>query len=446
MFLGGLESLIQESEKILESELGFKPENSRIVYHRLESWKVFLKWRNKKIRGLFFPRNLTAHILKTSLKGTLPIIIHEYFGHGSYCEFTRVGKGIVEYERKLSSIEKELVEEELEANIKIGIVGGKDKKIIKSEDPNYDLILQISPEDPLLKRYLSLKEEYKQYFEQNLLAYEGFSIWLENFLLEKLNQKDVWRKRESELKMNGFYNLYEKLKNFEVKEGALALTYKFGFPKQFDKKFLIKVLEKKLDIGDIVFLILYGSRKMYGDLDFLVVYKDNVVFPYKSFNTGDLDVMLIRKKDLIKKLYALDIEFTDPILTGEFIAGDQQEFKKLKNKLRNYKPLKGILDYLKKKSLESYKIALDYFNIGFQELGFIDRILVALSYALSYKLSSELYDKLSSVITFKELLEKNSFLEEVVEQIHLIRSGKVILTRNKVKSLLDKTRLIILNL
>lgn len=461
-----LESFVKESEEILKSEFSFKPEKSRIIYYDKSSWENLLKWKNKNSKGFFLPRNLTAHILNGSLEGILPILIHEYFGHGSYCEFTQNGKKLVEYERKLFSIEEELIGGGLPENVKIGIIeSNKDTKLIESKDPNYDYILQINPNTLLLKSYLSLKEEHRQFAEQNLFYYEGFAIWLEEFLLKRLKQEDIWNRRENGLKQSNSYNLYQQFKDFGNRNGTLSLIYGVGFPKHFDKDFIKRSVKEKIDLEKLKFLILYGSRKSYGDIDLVAVYENSTDEKPYSIYTGDLDIIQIKERDLIERLNLFDIELTEPILTGNLIIGDKNKFNKLKRNLENKKPSQEAITYLTRKSLEAYNNATNFFNFGIyeakqsilknekdldklsqQRLEDIDLTsiqfeytLISLSYALSYKISSLLYSQGSKILTFNGILESNnSLLNQMMDYIKNIRKREELLKKNKTKKFLDK--------
>jgi len=461
-----LESFVKESEEVLHSEFGFKPEKSKFIFYNPDSWKNLLKWRNKNTKGFFLPRNLTAHILNESLEWILPILIHEYLGHGSYCESTQKGNKLVGYERKLFSVEEELIGKELPENARIGIIKSNDStKLIESKESNYDYILQINPDNFLLKSYLSLKEKHKQFAEQNLFYYEGFAIWLEEFLLRKLNHEDIWNRRENELKQSNFYNLYQQFKDFEDRNGTLSLIYKVGFPKQFSEEFIKKAINKKIDLEKLKFLISYGSRKSYGDIDLVAVYEDNMNEKSYSIFTGDLDITQIKEEEFNRRLNLFDIELTEPILTGELVMGDQDKFSKLRRNLENKKPSQETIDYLTRKSLESYNTAVHYFNSGIYEakqlilneemdskeqskqiLEDIDLTsnqfeytLIGLSYALSYKISSSLYSQSSKTLTLSRILENNnSPLNQIIEYIKSIRNKEELPKKNKTKKFLDK--------
>lgn len=405
----------EKAIRILQSEFGFKPEKSKLIYHDSCSWNKFIEKKDKDITGLFRPRELIAHINKNPENTLLARIIHEYLGHGSYCEHARNGKKIVEFEKKLRRNE--------------------DEKLLK---------------------------EYKQFYQQNFLTYEGFAVWLEEFLLNKLNKRYLWNIRIKEIKNTHYEKFYNEFKKFEQENGLLSLIYKVGFPKQFNKDSIKKFTSEHLNLNELEFLILYGSKRDYGDVDLLAVSKNN---DHKY--TGHLDIIQVAKKDFVERLKLFDIELTEPILTGELIIGNEYNFKKIKKQLFKQKFSEESSNYLKKRILNIYNNAEYCYDSGVyeakqklinnfngdlsikiieEETDFISpHFLISLnnmSYIMSYSLSNELYKNGSKVLSLNEIIEKtnNKLLKQIIHYTSNIKKDLDVPTKIKTKEFLNKTK------
>ena len=461
-----IENYIQESKEILQSEFNFKPEQSIVKYHNPDTWNNRIKKKDKNIKGLFQPRTLTAHISKDPKQTLLTRIIHEYLGHGSYCEYAKNGKRIVKFEQDLKNLEEKLIGKKLQDNLKIAIKKSKKTSLRKSKDSYFDYILYVSKENPLLSTYLTLQEQYKQFFQENLLTYEGFAVWLEEFLLKRLKQEKIWGIRKNEIKNTSYQQFYQEFKKFEQEKGLLSLIYRVGFPKQFDKKSVIKVVNEHLDTNELSFLILYGSKRKYGDIDLLAINKEGRA--RERVYTEDLDIIQVTEDDFIERIGLFDIELTEPLLTGEIIIGNENRLEKLKKQLFKQKFSEKASNHLKRKSLEAYNYAIYCYNQGVYEE--THRLLTStenddlikklikeetdlisgqflyalhnLSYVWSYSLANDLYQNNSKPLRLNEILKEtnNQMLQQIISYAREIKRDLDIPKKNKTKELLDKTR------
>ncbi|MCK5044009.1 hypothetical protein KAR52_03350 [Candidatus Pacearchaeota archaeon] len=177
--------------------------------------------------------------------------------------------------------------------------------------------------------------------------------------------------------------------------------------------------------------ILYGSRKEGKDIDLFFVFKGIPV--QKNIVYNQFDLSQIKFNDFQFRLENFDIEYTEPILTGEYLFGDIEILKKAKEFLKTSKPNKENLNYLSKRALETYLQAEVFYAQGKNELfnekvneeNFKDltsklltvedfdfycpRILKSLSlltYSLSYLASKKRYSNGEKQVTFKGILNK----------------------------------------
>lgn len=187
-----LTEYIQKAEKLLEKRFGFKLERSSLILHN--DWDLFIKENNLDLycKSVFFPKDLTAHVHKGNLEEILPLAYHELEGHGLYCEYTLQGKALVEAEKKFARLK------------------GKEKQIFASE--------------------------WLEYFQSIQPYFEGFAIWIEEFLLKGVGRDDLWVQRKKKLKQTPFnlehsyFDTYNGLKNFEKKTDVYKLWRSLGFP------------------------------------------------------------------------------------------------------------------------------------------------------------------------------------------------------------------------
>lgn len=197
----------------------------------------------------------------------------------------------------------------------------------------------------------------------------------------------------------------------------------------------------------------YGSREKNKDIDLFFIFKGVPV--EKNIVYENLDLNQIEQEDFEFRLSNWDIEYTEPILTGDYLFGDKEILEKSREFLMTNKPNEQSLDYLRKRSLETYLQAKTVYSAGKNELfnelintketsnSIISKLfgkdnycfespsilksLSVLSYSLSYISAQERYIKREGVTTLNQILsEQNTGVE--VELVNLMRYFK---TKNK---------------
>jgi len=393
-----LDKYIQKAESVLEDKFGIKPERSKLIYHT--DWSSFMKEMGLSPldESVFFPKDLTAHVQKQSLEKILPLVFHELEGHGNYCEHTLQGRKLVEDEKIFFQLEGEAK--------------------------------------------LKFASECSAYFQRIKPYFEGFAIWMEEFLLKNVGREDIWVERKEKSKrmpldnQHSYFDAYSMLKDFENKKGTYELWYAIGLPKKFDKKTITNIAKEKLKerFDDLEFLILEGSKKPYSDIDLCAILKDGVkIDDYK--HSRCIDFVQYNLSDFEKNLNNFEVFATEPIFTGELIIGDESKFRNMKNVIQNKIPSNDVCDNLSKKGvkiLENSKLYFDYSNFA--------ESIVSLAYALSYKTFAEEYSNGSKVLTYKEILnsKKNLLLNEVYDYQKCVEHGKVQFDKNVLAYFINK--------
>jgi hypothetical protein len=160
--------------------LGILPIESSLKVYNLKDWVRFRQRRVSDDKGLmstFHPRTLTAYILKDNPIYMLNLF-HEYFGHGSFCEHSNIGKKIVDYDKELGELEKEIFGEEI-----------TEARVIRKGHR-------------LFNQYSSLRSESQDYMMQRYEVYEGFAYWFEMHLSDDEDSKTFKRQIIQDLHRN----------------------------------------------------------------------------------------------------------------------------------------------------------------------------------------------------------------------------------------------------
>lgn len=352
-----IESLIQECSAILKSEFKITPEQTKISTYDAQNWRVFLQATNSDddCAGVYFPRDLTAHLNQNSEFFEVNLL-HEYFGHGLFCEHAIVGKNTVTLEQNLESTEKEILgSAEILTNFKI------------------------EKTHPLFEKYKNQRKELAAFLNHNLANYEGFAIWMEAYLSGLTNKKDVFDKKMQQYCNKECTKLFETVKSFEQKYGTHSLIYQFGFPKFYDKNIISNILKKicEKDYGTIELCLLYGSKKPHSDIDLFIV-SDKI----QSFQNDWLDIYAITTAEFKQGLNLLDISITDPIFTGDIVLGTEHQLETLKQTILDTSITKEAIIHNQKRSEEQNQYATILPKNTKQQK-------IAASYEQSYRINAE---------------------------------------------------------
>lgn len=323
-----------ECSEILKSEFKIKPYKSNYKIYSNEEWNKFLVQTNsnKESLGVYFPRSFSVHLKRNS--EFLPVnFLHEFFGHGLFCEYSLIGKKIVTLDSKLEETKKQI----------LGV-----KKLPKNKH------FKVGKTNPYFNIYKQQINELRKFCNDNNHNYEGFAMWLENYLASFTNNKYLFEKKMEKIVHSEYRELFNQFKLFEDKYGKFALIYQLGFPKFYDKDIIIDILKKRYgkEFETIELCILYGSRKPYSDIDLFIVSEK-----INSYYDIWFDVYAKTKKEFNYELKMLDISVTDPIFSGEFIIGSDKS-DSLRKKVLDMPITKEAINHNLKKSEEQGKFVL----------------------------------------------------------------------------------------
>jgi len=183
------------------------------------------------------------------------------------------------------------------------------------------------------------------------------------------------------------------------------------------------ILEKPL-LG-----LIYGSRKKDSDKDIFLIYEKPIE---KNIFINNFDFNQIDFKKFKEKIFYRDIEYTEPILTGEYFLGDRKILDNSIKFLHENQPEENIYDYLKKRSIETFLQASSFYSKGKEEMfikmaysnfppskikknlfennlqfhsEIFNKSLSTLTYSLSYLSSIYRYKNREKFVTVNELMD-----------------------------------------
>lgn len=150
--------------------------------------------------------------------------------------------------------------------------------------------------------------------------------------------------------------------------------------------------------------IIYGSKQKTSDLDIFLIYD----FPVeKNVFIDNYDLNQIEKNNFSFKLFNKDVEYTDPILTGEYFIGNEQILQEAKYFVLNKPVEKNSFDYLTKRSIETFLQAKELYSSGkielFNRLAMNNEdgeIIKKKIFLEDFKFKSEIINKSLSVLTY----------------------------------------------
>jgi len=364
-----IQNLILESEKILLSEFRIKPKKSTYIIH--SDWNEFVKNSGSHLdsHGVYLPRSLSAHLRKSS--EFLPVnLLHEYFGHGLFCEYAIPGQKIVSLEQALVETEKEML------NV--------------SELPVQQKF-QVDETNIHFQKYKEQREQLQQFFSQNIHNYEGFAMWIEYFLSKASNQESLFKQKMDELVHPDYKKLFEKFQIFSEQNGNFAFIAQLGFPKYYDDNTITDTLRRiyKEDFNSINLAIIYGSQKPYSDIDLFIV-SNKIQSCYNNW----IDIYARNSKEFKRDLENLSIAVTDPLFSGRTIIGERRYQEQLKQQVLRQPINQEAIKYNMQQSKEQGRIALMYPEYSKERR-------IAQSYQESFRRNAEELQQSNKILTLK---------------------------------------------
>ncbi|MFH1210778.1 MAG: hypothetical protein V1645_02565 [archaeon] len=354
-----LDSIINEASNFISYEFNLKTEKSQCKIYSEEEWLEFyhinkdtLPNLKKEHPGVYVPQSYKAYLCENSTTLTTNLF-HEFFGHGLFCEHSRIGKDLV------------------------GILQ-------KSQDPNEFLYGEVNPNiQPL------------GLTKHNVWNYEGFAMWLEEMLCKGTGNYGTWEEKRRNF-LQHYQSLIDYFREQEQRLTRFGFMSQLGFPKFYDGNKVVGIIKHLYDghFKDVNFIILYGSQKPDKDIDLFIVSDDKS----QNYFNGWLDIFHINKDELEELVKKFNISTTDPLFSGTLIYGDINHFERLKQKIEQQPISEEAINHNLARA-EKQKKSLSYYeNMPREKKS-------CLSYIKSYSVNAEQLSKGNKVLTLKKVLQ-----------------------------------------
>jgi predicted nucleotidyltransferase len=346
-----LEKIIRESNEFIFDLFSLNNNETKINLVKKEHWNLysFIYKFNKSSDGVYFPLIDERFINKDSNNIEL-LLLHEMFGHGLYYQNSLIGKEIVKKE-------KELVE--------------------SKDDFNLNSKMKINLENLYYENYIQI---------------EGFALLIEQLLSQQLNLNKIYEKRFESMNYDNKIIL-EKYISFYNNYGELGILGQLNFPKNYKKNQIQNFVQKLFgnNIKDIKLCMLYGSKNPDSDIDLFVI--SNKI---GSFFNGWLDIYSLTEKKFNDEINMLSLSATNPIISGEFILGDKNEYEIIKEKVLFSEITKEMIEYNYKISEQQKKLSYNFPKDSLEHKK-------GLSYYESFKKNAEYLSKGIKLLTYSNI-------------------------------------------
>ncbi|MBW3015491.1 hypothetical protein KY330_03655 [Candidatus Woesearchaeota archaeon] len=359
----------------------------------------------------------------------------------------------------LSSNNLKISQQDLDTILKLStsFTEKNDESYLREIEKVFDQVIKngLSPD---IKKYLAPKQEYDKLKNTLRPIQDGFALWMEHLLVNALGMQEAWSKITNKLS-NFQLNALESFTSDLKKKGLLTSLYALGFPKSIRKDLVICYAKEHIDFKGLKLLFLYGSGKR--DIDLLAVYDTQVLPNQKLYYDGNLDINALPEKEFLAKLSRFDIEILECI-RGQLLLGDESIFSKIKDSFNS--PGEEAVNYAYRRAFENF-FGAEFFLaqhryraisqlIWKDEISTLRSLVVSdielpttdlisalnsLAYCVSYMNSAEAY-KHNELITFKEILERDSLQVELITYLKDIENKRTNPSSKKLSEFYNKVK------
>jgi len=297
-----MQELVEASNVLYESLLGYKPEKTSLRSVKIELADCPIQ--DYRVR---LSRSRIAFIEQEN-----PLsLFHEYFGHGLYCEQSVLG-------RRMVKLKKNFLKDE------------------RYEFDNRDDFRELD-----LSRFRRQNNHYKELEELgygdlsglgNSPPSELFAIWTEYFLSEKFGLGERFERKYGSLDREDKEEI-ESVVNFSKKYGDLATFYSLGLARRTTSERAKKLLEGVYGtqaVDNSRLILLSGSKQVFSDINLIA--SSNVLQPMKN---EWLDSVAFNEDDFERRVKLFEPIVTHPIIRGEFVAGDKNYLARMQTQIFN---------------------------------------------------------------------------------------------------------------
>jgi hypothetical protein len=374
-----IEEVLRSSHYFYTDLLGYTVNETSLTSIPDTEWGQYTQARglNPNSEGVYLPRSQEA-----IMKADNPLsLFHEYFGHGLYFEHTGAGNGIIQLEQELLSEEANEFEGRRFTS--------EDLELFRKSSATYDKLIREK--------------------DNSLENFELFAVWTEKLLDIKYGSNGTdWAD-----KYQGQELLHEKVGMIDEcskRNGLLYTLYDSGLRRNTTPTQVNRLIDDiyKDSKKDIVFAILYGSKQEFSDIDVLMVSKG-----IGGIETNCLDISAYTPESFEKGIEMFDVSLTDPLVSGEFLFGDQDYYNRMKESLKTQEITKEAIEYNRSRSEEQSFVATQWRDNP-------KRYAIGLGYGQTFSRMSIELSNGRRLLTKKELLS-----EDERSYLHELKGGKI---------------------
>ena len=159
--------------------------------------------------------------------------------------------------------------------------------------------------------------------------------------------------------------------------------------------------------GCLKLLLVYGSRELNSDVDYLAVY--DKLLRSKSLLAGGVDLWVISEDALREYIALADPFVTEPLLNGSLVYGSPELLSLYHEQLRNIHPSNTAIRYLLSRSFQAYITACERLSYKEENNYMLNRdFWSTVSFSISYWCYARVYSQIkNSVLQLTEVISKS---------------------------------------
>ena len=244
-------------------------------------------------------------------------------------------------------------------------------------------------------------QELDEFERQNLELYEVFAIWTEYLLSGEYNLREDFEGKYDSLSGQE-KEAVDSIINFSKSYGNLATFYAQGMARRTTVARVKRLLEDiyKDKLKDVRFVLLYGSRKEFSDIDVFMVGNE-----IPRIKNDWIDVVSYSEGEFEEKRRLFDVEISDPLFSGEIILGDKIYFERQRGLLVQQPITDKAIKYNLQEAENQKKYAYDFPEDS-------EGRKMGLSYTATSRFMAENLRKGKRIFTKKDLLYSKRALAE----------------------------------
>lgn len=178
-------------------------------------------------------------------------------------------------------------------------------------------------------------------------------------------------------------------------------------------------------MNPIKYAIQYGSSDTESDIDLFVVYENTIYNP--NIFIGLLDIIAIDEHEFRNSFLLHDIIVSEPLITGNLLKGDYDNWIKLKNDFLNRPPNSDSIFYLINKSFVAFSYAMSCMDNFTKSKSKMDYTLFwrNMSFSIAYFEFARKYKRKIFPFTFQELKSCSMFFHDTILNLKKIREREI---------------------